>query len=133
MNDYFPLEPEDIRFLHDDSIKRYGGIYGENEPGMIDYIAEKPFQILYGQELYPSLFLKASIYLEGFATHQYFCDGNKRTGIKSCLTFLLINGHELIVENEDLFRFTLAVANKDIGIEEISTWLEENCIEKHIL
>lgn len=122
------LDPEDIRYLHDEAVEEYGGIYGENESGMIDYMADKPFQVLYGQEMFPSLFMKAAVYLEGFATHQYFCDGNKRTGVKCCLTFLLINGYELNVEDYELYEVTLDVANNKIDLDEIAKWLEDNCI-----
>ena len=66
------------------------GLCGENEPGYIDYMAEKPFQYAYGQELYPGIFMKAACYLEGFATHQYFSDGNKRTGVMCYITFYLL-------------------------------------------
>ncbi|WP_137743242.1 type II toxin-antitoxin system death-on-curing family toxin [Robertmurraya siralis] len=127
--EFYYLDPEDIRYLHDEMIEEYGGIYGENESGMIDYMADKPKQYLFEQEIYPDLFQKAAVYLEGFATHQYFCDGNKRTGVKCCLTFLLINGYELIVEDYDLYKITLEVANKRMDIDEITQWLESNCVK----
>ena len=62
------LSPEDIRVIHDVMIERYGGIRGEKEPGLIDYMADKPFLELFGNEQYPGLFLKAAVYFEGFAT-----------------------------------------------------------------
>jgi death-on-curing protein len=129
MENIYHLDPEDIRYLHDDQIEEFGGYYGENESGMIDYMADKPFHIVFGEERFPSLFLKAAVYLEGFATHQYFSDGNKRTGVKCSLTFLLINGYELVVDDIELFEITMAVANYRMNLEEIAEWLEQNCIE----
>jgi death-on-curing protein len=128
MDTYYHLDAEDIRYLHDDQIELFGGIYGENEPGMIEYMAEKPFHELYGQELFPNIFVKAAVYLEGFATHQYFCDGNKRTGMKCCITFLLINGYELTSDDLEIFKLSLDVANNRLDVDEIAFWLEQNCI-----
>lgn len=124
--DFLVLDPEDIRFLHDDALDEYDGVEGELEPGMIDYMAEKPFLVSYGVEMYPSLFAKAAVYLEGFATHQYFADGNKRTGVKCCLTFLAIHGYELTVDDFELFEITLKVANNKMDLDEITEWLENN-------
>ncbi|MGY4689111.1 type II toxin-antitoxin system death-on-curing family toxin [Salibacterium sp. K-3] len=82
------IDSGDIRQLHQLALDRYGGVQGENEPGMIEYMAEKPFMFSFGQELYPGLFLKSAVYLEGFATHQYFSDGNKRTAYLTAAVFL---------------------------------------------
>lgn len=43
--------PEEIRLLHQIMLERYGGLPGELELGMIDFLAEKPSQVLWGQEL----------------------------------------------------------------------------------
>ncbi|GGP14208.1 hypothetical protein [Oceanobacillus neutriphilus] len=41
--EFIQLDFDDIRCLHDEAIQVFGGVYGENEPGYIDYMAEKPF------------------------------------------------------------------------------------------
>ena len=130
------LDPEDIRYLHDEQIRLYSGVYGENEPHLINYIADKPFLVLYGQEKYPSVFQKAAVYLDSFAKGQYFADGNKRTGLICALTFLAINGYQLKVDNFELYKFTLFVAEssdptndmEEMDIDEIAKWFEENSI-----
>lgn len=124
------LYPEDIREIHDTSLELYNGLSGENEPGLIDFMAEKPFQGFGNEEYYPGLFLKAAIYMEGFSTHQLFCDGNKRTGYLCAKLFLLINGYHLIVTDDDLYNTAIGVANREIGIHELSIWLEKNSIEE---
>lgn len=120
------LDADDIRYLHEDAIDQFGGISGETEPGMIDYMAEKPYAVVFGQERYPTIFQKAAVYLHGFATHQYFCDGNKRTGIKCCLTFLAINSYDLTVDNDALYHFTIDVANERYEFEDIVEWLKKH-------
>ncbi|GGP14207.1 hypothetical protein GCM10011346_37350 [Oceanobacillus neutriphilus] len=81
--------------------------------------------------------MKAACYLEGFATHQYFSDGNKRTGVMCCITFLLINGYEIDVDDEslELYHVAMKVCDDSIprqkrwGIEEVAVWLQKNCIK----
>ncbi|MFB5763981.1 type II toxin-antitoxin system death-on-curing family toxin [Paenibacillus medicaginis] len=119
------LTPDDIRELHDYALERYNGLPGENEPGLIDFIADKPFQGFGDEEYYPGLFLKAAVYMEGFATHQLFSDGNKRTGYMSAKAFLMLNGYYLEVTDDELYDTTLDVANKKITLHELAEWLEK--------
>jgi len=124
------LTPDDIRDIHDTALELYNGLPGENEPGLIDFIAEKPFMGFGDEEYYPGLFLKAAVYMEGFATHQVFCDGNKRTGYLSAKVFLMLNGYHLKVTDDDLYNTTIAVATKDIGLQQLAEWLEQNSVEE---
>ncbi|MGG3892009.1 type II toxin-antitoxin system death-on-curing family toxin [Metabacillus fastidiosus] len=137
IEEFLPLDPDDIRYLHDEQIELYDGVYGEVESGLIDYMAEKPFLVSFGLDMYPTLFLKAAVYLDGFAKNQYFSDGNKRTGVICCLTFLAINGYQLTVTDYELYEFAMKVAEssdptnedlEEIPIEEIAQWLEDNSI-----
>lgn len=123
---YEKLNPEDIRQIHEIALERYGGIQGENEPGMIDYMADKPFMTYFGHESYPGLFMKAAVYLEGFATHQYFRDGNKRTAYLTAATFLELNGYSLIIEDDELYEMCIAVAVKKVSLRELTFWIEKN-------
>lgn len=120
------LTPDDIRELHEYALERYNGLPGENEPGLIDFIADKPFQGFGDEEYYPGLFMKAAVYMEGFATHQLFCDGNKRTAYMSAKAFLILNGYHLQVTDEDLYDTSIAVATKQIGLKDLAVWLEVN-------
>ncbi|MDP4099394.1 type II toxin-antitoxin system death-on-curing family toxin [Paenibacillus sp. P96] len=62
--------------------------------------------------------------MEGFATHQLFSDGNKRTGYMSAKAFLMLNGYYLKVTDDELYDTTLDVANKKITLQELAEWLE---------
>jgi death on curing protein len=128
MLDYEKLTIEDIRSIHLDALVAFGGRYGEHEPGLIEFMADKPFQVAFGQELYPGLFMKAAVYMHGFSTAQYFVDGNKRTAYLCAFVFLKLNGYTVLVENDDLFDTALAVANKKISMEELAKWLEEHSL-----
>ncbi|GEN36097.1 type II toxin-antitoxin system death-on-curing family toxin [Aneurinibacillus danicus] len=122
--DIVPLTLDDIYVIHEEMLERYGGISGAREPGLIEYMTEKPFQETFGYILYPGLFLKAACYMEGFATHQYFNDGNKRTAYGCAALFLDYNGFTIIVDDEELFNMTMDVALRRVDVNELSKWLE---------
>lgn len=125
------LTPDDIRAIHDVALERYGGLFGEHESGLIDFMADKPFQEFGGVELYPDLFCKAAVYLEGFATHQYFCDGNKRTGFMCAALFLEINGYRLVVDDDELYTTVKKIANEKMNLSQITEWLKEHAYQIH--
>lgn len=118
------LYSDDIREIHDVMLERYGGVPGENEPGMIDYMAEKPFLEYFGQELFPGLFMKAAVYMHGFATAQYFVDGNKRTAYGCAAVFLELNGYSINVSDDELYDVALKVAKKEVGLLSLADWIK---------
>ncbi|MEJ8303235.1 type II toxin-antitoxin system death-on-curing family toxin [Saccharibacillus sacchari] len=73
------LTTEDIQQLHDDMIAEHGGVRGTKDPGCLDFIAQQPFEVVFGQETYPDLFSKAAAYLVLIARSHMFFDANKRT------------------------------------------------------
>lgn len=125
---YIPLDPDDIREIHEVMLERYGGLVGEHESGLIDLMADKPFTEIFGRERFPDLFLKAAVYMHGFSTAQYFVDGNKRTGYGCAALFLELNDYILTVSDSDLYNTSKAVANKKITLEELADWLERNSV-----
>jgi death-on-curing protein len=121
---YVELTKEQIREIHEYVLAENGGFPGEKEPGLIDSMAIKPFTEYFGQEQYPGLFLKAAVYLHGFAVAQLFNDGNKRTGMMCTLAFLELNGYEVTASDEELFEVALLVANKEMDLHRLAQWLE---------
>ena len=93
---------------------------------MIDYMAVKPSIKIFGEERHPGLFLKAAVYLEGFAMHQYFADGNKRSGVLCVFAFLALNGYELDADHSELYEIALDSANGRIRLDKVAKWIEEN-------
>lgn len=98
----------------------------EKDPGLIDYVCQNPFLTIYGHEQYPDLFQKAAILMYSLSRGHYFFDGNKRTAAMSTYTFLMKNGYELIVSNEELFHTCIKVAKGDLSEEQLEEWLKNN-------
>jgi death-on-curing protein len=120
------LDAKTIREIHDYLLEKYGGLKGEHSSGLIDFMADKPFQFVFGKELYPTLFLKAAVYFHGFAERQYFVDANKRTAYGCMLAFLRLNGYRITVDADTLYEVALKVATKQVELEELAKWIEQH-------
>src|SRR5690625_1911665 len=120
------LYPHELRYIHDTMLELYGGLSGEKDPGMIDYVCEKPFAIVFGQERHPEFFEKASVIMFSLARGHYFFDGNKRTAVMATYTFLMKNGYELVVSNETLFEICISVSEGSMNEQGLVNWLKRN-------
>lgn len=116
------ITPEELRYIHDDMLTSYGGLPGEKEPGMINYVCEKPFMF----DRYPLIFEKAAVLMISIAIGHYFVDANKRTAYMAAYIFLLKNGHEIIVSNEEMFQTARKIAKKEMSQVELTKWLADN-------
>jgi death-on-curing protein len=118
------LSYKDIQILHDVALERFGGLGGEKEPGQIQFMAEKPAMEVFGHESYPGLFLKAAVYMHGFATRQFFNDGNKRTAYLCARTFLRLNGYRIRISDDELYDLAMDTANSRMTEKELAPRLE---------
>lgn len=124
------LSKADLIYLNQQVVTAVNGqTYGVLSDSSLEMIIEQPQQIVFGQELYPSIWLKAAFILQKIAKKHAFRDGNKRTAIMASLVFLSINGYQPI--SEDLINnsddFVLSVTNSpdtEDTMLEISKWLE---------
>lgn len=118
-------------YLRADSIRQINEAFcgpgaGVRDEGGFEGIVYRPQTTFLGQELFPDVYSKAAAYLHGFATTQFFHDGNKRTGFLSATVFLRIHDLEWagpdVDEAED---FLLEVAANKVDERGVAAWLEE--------
>ena len=76
--------------------------------------------------LYGSMAAKAAALMHSLVTNHPFFEGNKRVAVAATELFLRINGYRLLAEadNEALEKLTLAVASRNMCVEEIRIWIE---------
>lgn len=111
--------------IHEEMIKVGGGRNGIKDFTLLHSAVERPKAFFAGQDLYPTLFLKAAGLLQSLIKNHPFEDGNKRTGFFSTMRFLHLNGWELIAKHEAIIKFALAVDTKNLHLEEMSIWLKK--------
>lgn len=91
-------------------------------------IVERPRTTFAGVELFSDEFSKAAAYLHGFATTQFFFDGNKRTGFLTATVFLQIHGSMWLGPSvDDAEDFLLDVAANKHNELDVAVWLRHYC------
>ncbi len=122
------LTPEQVLFLHSRLITETGGGHGIRDLGMLLSALGRPQATFDKKELYPDLILKAAALMDSLVRNHPFVDGNKRTAITAAALFLRINGYQLVVENTEMVRFTLACAQSQLSLDEITDWFRRYSI-----
>jgi death-on-curing family protein len=75
-----------------------------------------------------SVFLNAAIALQTIAGQHPFVNGNKRTGIATTIMILRNEGYRLMINDKTDFVISVATPEKNISLEQIVNWVEENSI-----
>lgn len=100
--------------LHEFQIERYGGTKGIRDIRLLESAIYRPSSNFYGEELYKSVFEKASILAVAIMLNHPFVDGNKRTGLHSMLVFLELNGFSAKIKNDLAVNLAVDIATKKI-------------------
>jgi death on curing protein len=119
------LTPEQVLFLHSRLISETGGEHGVRDLGMLLSALGRPQASFEQKDLYPDLFSKTAALMDSLVRIHPFADGNKRTAITSAALFLRVHGFRLVVENDELVRFTLACAQSQLSLDEITDWFKQ--------
>lgn len=122
------LIKEELVNIHDAILSESGGVWGIYE-GLIDLCVESPQREVYGYEPYKTLLEKAAALMYNVNTLHPFVDGNKRTAYVATNVFLEFNGCTIVATKEDGVEISLKIANGNIGIKDITSWLEEHTRE----
>lgn len=111
-------------FLHYSVIEDFGGSHGVRDEGRIESVAHAPSQEVFGEELYPSLYEKAAVYMRNIIGDHPFSDGNKRSGTTVCAIFLMRNKVHLTATPKELEDFAVQVAVEHLDVPMIAAWLK---------
>ncbi|MEY4981696.1 MAG: hypothetical protein RL174_1034 [Actinomycetota bacterium] len=107
-------------------LKRVGFIVRDN--GLLEAALSRPKATAFGKGAYPTLQLKAAALMHSVVKNHALVDGNKRPSWFLVNNFLLLNGHVLVVSQEDAFLFILSVANDEVNLEQISDWIFQHMV-----
>ncbi|HSD98809.1 MAG TPA: type II toxin-antitoxin system death-on-curing family toxin [Patescibacteria group bacterium] len=120
------LTIEEVLFIHDRAIKRFGGSSGIRDIGLLHSALGRPQASFDGQDLYKTIFEKAAALIHSLLKNHPFIDGNKRTSYATTGLFLEINGYMLSNEHKNAIQFTMHVENNQLSLEDIASWLENH-------
>lgn len=118
--------PKDVIIaLHDEQIRLYGGEDGVLSPGGLDAAVNMPKQAFGNQYLHSTIYEMAAAYAYYLALDHAFVDANKRTARMAMITFLELNGLEIVVSEDESVQVMLAIENKTMSKQDVAEWLEK--------
>jgi death-on-curing protein len=123
------LTIEQVIELHNEMLKRYGGLPGIRDKNLLWSAIDAPKAAMFGQEMYPSVYEKAAAYLYHLVCNHPFNDANKRTGYAVTLVFLEVNNAKQIFKKEELENLVVEIAKGKETKERITKFLETGSVE----
>jgi death on curing protein len=114
--------------IHNDQIKRYGGLPGIRDLELLKSAIAMPSVGFGGAYLHTDIFEMAAAYLFHIVRNHPFIDGNKRTGAASAVVFLKMNGMELYTEEDTLVKLVFSVAEGKTDKAEIIKFIRKYTI-----
>jgi len=124
------LSTVQVLFVHSRLIAETGGGTGLRDVGLLEAAVAHPQATFAGMDLYPALWSKAAALMHSLINNHPFLDGNKRVGIAAAAVFLQRNGRRMTASNQEVERFTLLVAQGEVSLDEIATWLEDHSADR---
>ena len=112
-----------LKMLHADSLKRFGGAPGVRDEGLLESALGRPRHLrAYGEAV--TLFDLAAAYGVGLIKNHAFVDGNKRAGALGIRAFLFRNGYRFAPDQAEMVTTIEGVAAGMVSEEELAAWLE---------
>lgn len=125
------LNREELLSLNEQAVLKLGGNAGIQSPRAFEVILDQPKQVVFGQEVYPTIWMKAVYMMQQIIKTPVFVDGSKRTAGLVVLLFLQENGYQPLGDdyNEVARDFILEMVQSDNSEETmmlIAKWLSNH-------
>jgi death-on-curing protein len=90
-----------------------------------------PRQVVFGQELHPTLWDKAAALLTLLIKNHPFYDGNKRIAFRGVREFLCRNGWDLVSPSDAEKALTRNIVMGRSDVDDVKAWLQANARTKN--
>lgn len=124
------VRPEVVLAIHQRQIAEHGGDAGVRDPGLLESALARPRNLLAHGESDPDLASLAAAYAFGIARNHPFVDGNKRTALVVCRTFLAINGLDLTAAPQDKYVTFLGLAEGVLSEDQLTAWIRSHLADR---
>jgi len=95
------------------------------DPGLLDASVYRPRATMFGDDLYPTIHLKAAALMESMVCNHALNDGNKRLGFAATVVFYGLNDWRLQLPHENAaVDLVLGVSKGEVELNRIATTLE---------
>ena len=101
-------------------------------PNILESCLATPFQSFNGRTLYPTLLTKASVFFYLMIKNHPFQNGNKRIAMTSLFVLLSKNKRWLKVDTQELYNFTMWVAQSPAQVKDETVRAIEKFLKAHL-
>ena len=115
-----------VRAIHRRQLSEHGGAAGVRDEGLLASALARPRNLFAYGEPPPDVAALAAAYAFGIARNHPFADGNKRVALVVCRTFLLLNGTDLVADQEEKYRTFLLLAQGRFAEEDLAAWVRSH-------
>ena len=96
-----------------------GELIGIKDASALDMAINQPKQIVFGEDLYPTIYDKAAILAINLAKRHPFQNANKRTALVSMLVFFNMNGYTTELDRQEAVQFILNITTSKQEFDEL--------------
>lgn len=118
-----------IEAVHLDQIREHGGLIGIRDENALESALSRARQ-RWNYETNPSVARLAADYAFGLSRNHPFRDGNKRIAFLGAVIFLGLNGHDLVVPEDEVVVKMLALAAGDLDEDQLTDWIESRLVPR---
>jgi len=127
------IEPQWIRLdvvlaIHTAQLAEHGGLDGLRDRNGLESALASPRNLFAYGNPKPDIAALAAQYAFAIACNQVFLDGNKRTALVVCRTFLLLNGQNLVASNDDKYHAIMKLAEGQIDVDQMADWIRAHMV-----
>jgi len=102
-------------------------------PNILESCLATPFQSFSGKSFYPTLVSKAAMLFYLLIKNHPFQNGNKRIAMTTLFVFLYRNGKWLKVDTQELYNFTVWVAQSPRTVKDETVKATEKFLKTHLV
>jgi death-on-curing protein len=102
-------------------------------PNILESCLATPFQSFAKKSLYPTLISKAAMLFYLLIKNHPFQNGNKRIAMTTLLVFLYRNGKWIRVDTQELYNFTVWVAQSPRTVKDETIKATEKFLKSHLI
>jgi death-on-curing protein len=106
--------------------------FSTRSPNILESCLATPFQTFGGKFLYPGFLTRASMLFYLMIKNHPFENGNKRIAITTLLTFLFANNKWLVADIQEIYNFTVWIAQSPAQFKDEAVKAIEKLLKRHV-
>lgn len=126
------LSVQEIIAINVAMIQKYspGEHIGVKDSGLLESVVLRPQSSAFGEDVYLTLFEKATALFESLGMNHSFQNANKRTAFAAFVIFLQLNGYRFMMNQKEAEDLTVHMVNHKYTFQELASIIREHCMNR---